>query len=156
MNSAEFEKYLQVVAAVVFHEGRFLCVRRGSHRYDYLSGKFEFPGGKVEIGESQTIALEREMMEELNMKIIPLKRLLSCLHHYPDFSLEIHFWLCHTADASYELREHQSALWMLPSGLEKLDWAAADVPVLSLLRGGWNQFLEGGNTGFPNQPLQKS
>ncbi|WP_121975923.1 NUDIX domain-containing protein, partial [Acinetobacter stercoris] len=62
-------KHLKVVAAVIHHEGKILCAQKGTHKYDYLANKFEFPGGKVESNESNETAIIREIKEELNLSI---------------------------------------------------------------------------------------
>jgi 8-oxo-dGTP diphosphatase len=124
---------IEVVAAIIRFEARYLCVQRGSHKYDYLAGKFEFPGGKIEDGESQELALRREIREELGMDILPVRHLMSVRHQYPDFNLVLHAWICETESPELELREHQSACWLMPSGMSELDWAAADLPLLGLL-----------------------
>jgi 8-oxo-dGTP diphosphatase len=124
---------VDVVAAVIHHKGTFLCTQRGQHRFPYLSEKFEFPGGKVETGESQEAALVREIYEELRMKIRPILPLISVNHQYPDFGLVLHAWLCETEQPEYELREHLQGCWLPAERLRELDWAAADVPVLDLI-----------------------
>ena len=124
---------LEVVAAIIRFEERYLCVQRGSHTYDYLAGKFEFPGGKMEAGESQETALMREIREELGMEIRPVRHLMSVGHQYPDFSLVLHAWICEAGSPELELREHQAACWLEASGMSELDWAAADLPLLGLL-----------------------
>lgn len=58
-----------VVAAVVVHEGKILCMQRGETKYDYTSHKWEFPGGKVEVGESEQTALHRELLEEMDYDV---------------------------------------------------------------------------------------
>ena len=124
---------IEVVAAVIRHEGKYLCVQRGKSRYDYVSEKFEFPGGKVEAGETQLEALKREISEELEIEIQVEKHLVSVTHHYPDFSIVLHAWLCQSFSKEIQLKEHSSMLWLLPNELHKLDWAAADLPVVEAL-----------------------
>ena len=124
---------IEVVAAVIQHEGKYLCVQRGKSRYDYVSEKFEFPGGKVEAGETQLEALKREISEELEIEIQVEKHLVSVGHHYPDFSIVLHAWLCQSFSKEIQLKEHISMQWLLPNELHKLDWAAADLPVVEAL-----------------------
>ena len=124
---------IEVVAAVIRHEGKFLCVQRGKSKYPYVSEKFEFPGGKVEAGETQLEALKREILEELEIEIQEEKYLVSVSHHYPDFSIVMHAWLCKSFTKEIQLKEHISMLWLLPNELHKLDWAAADLPVVEAL-----------------------
>lgn len=124
---------IEVVAAVIRHEGKFLCVQRGKSRYAYVSEKFEFPGGKVEAGETQLEALKREISEELEIEIQAEKHLVSVSHQYPDFSIVLHAWLCQSFSKEIQLKEHISMLWLLPNELHNLDWAAADLPVVEAL-----------------------
>jgi 8-oxo-dGTP diphosphatase len=62
-------KTIEVVAAIIYYEDKILCVQRGENKYQYISHKFEFPGGKLEIGETKVDAIKREIFEELNMII---------------------------------------------------------------------------------------
>ncbi len=124
---------MEVVAAVIHQEGRFLCTQRGEHRYGYLSKKFEFPGGKTEAGERVEDALVREIREELAMEIRPVRHLISVSHSYPDFNLNLHAWLCSCHSMEFVLHEHISACWLPAKELSQLDWAAADLPVAALL-----------------------
>jgi len=131
-------KLIEVVAAVIESEGRILCVRRGANARAYISGKWEFPGGKVEQGEQQGAALVREIEEELQVAVRLLERLMTVEHVYPDFELRMHAYLCSLAEPGREvvLTEHVDFRWADPSGpaFVELDWAAADVPIVDLLR----------------------
>lgn len=124
---------IQVLAAVIVKENRILCVQRGAHKFPYLENKWEFPGGKMEVGESQEETIQREIREELSMEIKPLKHLMSNQHLYPDFSIELHTWLCQPLSESMELKEHRSSIWLTATELKKLDWAEADVDVVNFL-----------------------
>ena len=85
-------KHYEVVAAVIEHDGKILCMQRNKGKFDYVSYKFEFPGGKVEAGEERHTALERELREEMDMDIsIPEDAYLMTVEHtYPDFALTMH------------------------------------------------------------------
>ena len=124
---------IQVLAAVIVKDNKILCTQRGEHKYDYLSNKWEFPGGKMEVGESQEETIQREIREELSMEIKPLKHLMSNQHLYPDFSIELHTWLCQPLSESMELKEHRSSIWLTATELKKLDWAEADLDVVNFL-----------------------
>jgi len=124
---------IQVLAAVIINDQKILCVQRGTHKYPYLTNKWEFPGGKMEAGESQEQTIRREIREELSMEIQPIKHLLSHTHHYPDFSIELHTWLCATVGEGMELNEHQAFVWLEVKDLKELDWAGADVAVVEIL-----------------------
>jgi 8-oxo-dGTP diphosphatase len=126
-------KKVEVVAAVIAREGKILAVRRGVSKLDYISEKWEFPGGKMEEGESQEETIRREIKEELSMEIQPIKHLLSHTHHYPDFSIELHTWLCTPLSEGLRLNEHKAFLWLEVKDLKVMDWAEADVEVVKLL-----------------------
>lgn len=124
---------IQVLAAVIVKENKILCVQRGAHKFPYLTNKWEFPGGKMEDGESQEETIQREILEELSMEIKPIKHLMSNQHHYPDLSIELHTWLCIPLSESFELNEHQAFVWLEVKELSTLDWAEADVAVIHFL-----------------------
>jgi 8-oxo-dGTP diphosphatase len=126
-------KTIEVVAAIIIHEGRILCVKRGPAKYDYISGKWEFPGGKVEVGETKKVALVREIKEELHMDITVDTFLTTVQHSYPDFHLTMHSFLCSCASNELTLTEHTDFKWLRKHELSELDWAGADVPLLSKL-----------------------
>jgi len=125
---------IEVVAAVIVRQQLFLCLQKGFHRFEYLRDKFEFPGGKIEKGESPKAALIREIQEELCLKIRPVEHLITIPHQYPDFAIRLHVWLCEAGEEEHPiLTEHQKACWLPAEKLRELDWAAADVPVLEIL-----------------------
>lgn len=124
---------IQVLAAVIIKDQKILCVQRGAHKYPYLSNKWEFPGGKMEAGESQEETIVREIREELSMEIEPIKHLSSHTHHYPNFSIELHTWLCTPMSSELVINEHQAFVWLDAKDLKDLDWAEADVAVVEIL-----------------------
>ena len=124
---------IQVLAAVIVKDNKILCVQRGPHKYPYLTNKWEFPGGKMEEGESQEETIRREIKEELSMEIQPIKHLLSHTHHYPDFSIKLHTWLCIPLCEDLRLNEHNAHVWLEAKDLKELDWAEADVVVVRVL-----------------------
>ena len=127
-------KTIEVVAAVIFQEGKVLCVQRDEHEREYVSLKWEFPGGKVEVGETREDALVREIEEELAVEIHQLQYLMTVEHSYPDFQLTMHAYTCALKAGEVKLREHVGLKWLAVEELDQLDWAAADVPVVERLR----------------------
>tara|TARA_B100001059_G_C17435954_1_gene380275 strand:- start:145 stop:387 length:243 start_codon:yes stop_codon:yes gene_type:complete len=79
-------KKIEVVAGIIFYKDRILCCQRKTNKYPYLSEKWEFPGGKLEEGETREKALIREIDEELEMEIKDLKFALTVVHQYEDFN----------------------------------------------------------------------
>jgi 8-oxo-dGTP diphosphatase len=126
------EKKITVVAAVVERNGRFLCVQRGVSDKVYLSDKWEFPGGKIEVGETETEALAREIKEELSMTLLIGPKLMVVDHLYPDFLLCMHVYRCTSPDEP-QLHEHLSHQWLGGDALMQLDWAEADIPIVRRL-----------------------
>ena len=126
-------KTTQVVAAVIVRDGKVFCVQRGEHIRDYISLKWEFPGGKVEVGESREEALVREIREELSVDIEVSEFLMTVEHTYPDFHLTMHVFKCVLDQGEITLNEHVALKWLPVDELDQLDWAAADVPVVKSL-----------------------
>ncbi|MCH4895434.1 (deoxy)nucleoside triphosphate pyrophosphohydrolase [Marinilabiliaceae bacterium JC040] len=126
-------KHIEVVAAIIIKNGKILCTQRNFNKYDYISKKFEFPGGKVEKGESNEEAIIREIKEELSINITVNKEFLSVYHEYPDFHLTMHSFLCSAEDKTLSLNEHIDYKWLLKDELSSLDWAGADLPIVDKL-----------------------
>ena len=127
-------KKIEVVAAIVINDGKILCVQRNENKYSYISKKYEFPGGKIEEGETRESALLREMKEELNMDIDIQKEFLTVKHAYPDFHLTMHSYICTSTNNDVSLLEHIDYKWLDKSELKHLDWAAADIPIIECLQ----------------------
>tara|TARA_B100000674_G_scaffold451889_1_gene423033 strand:+ start:177 stop:584 length:408 start_codon:yes stop_codon:yes gene_type:complete len=125
---------IEVVAAVIEYGGNLLVFQRGPAKYDYISNKFEFPGGKIEDGEDQRAALSRELKEELFLDADIKKFITTVEHRYPDFSIRMHCFLVHLEKFEGRLTEHLSFANVSLSEAENLDWVEADRPVLSILR----------------------
>ena len=126
-------KPIQVLAAVIVKDNKILCVQRGTHKYPYLANKWEFPGGKMEEGETEEQTIVREIREELHMDIHPKEKLLTVEHTYPDFHLTMHTYLCEAETSTPTLTEHTAYKWLFLAELDELDWAGADVPIVSAL-----------------------
>ncbi len=124
---------IEVVAAIIYFENRILCVQRPKNKLSYISEKFEFPGGKIEIGESKKDALKRELFEELNIVANIKSLFLTVVHQYPDFELTMHSFICDVNTQELKLHEHIALEWLNLEELNKLDWAAADIPIVDKL-----------------------
>jgi 8-oxo-dGTP diphosphatase len=123
-------KKIEVVAAIIVYDSKILCLQRGPSKYDYISKKFEFPGGKVESGESNEMAIKREIKEELGIDIEVQKAYLTIEHQYPDFFLTMHSFICATNSKEISLNEHIDLKWLSVDEFNQLDWAAADLPIV--------------------------
>ena len=133
-------KTIEVVAAVITDGEETLCVQRGLSKLPYVSQKWEFPGGKVETGETHETALKREINEELKLDIVVGTCLMTVDHSYPDFRLIMHTHHCAlgtSSRADLQLTEHLDFAWLKVEneGFQRLDWAAADIPIVNKLIG---------------------
>jgi len=127
-------KTIEVVAAVIKNsKGLTLAVQRGKNSKEYISNKWEFPGGKIEEGESLQEALQRELTEELKVEAEIGELVTTVDHTYPDFRLIMHAFYCEIIRGQLTLTEHLDMKWLTKSELRDLDWAAADVPIVDLL-----------------------
>jgi 8-oxo-dGTP diphosphatase len=127
------KKHYTVSAAIIVENKKILCVQRNKGKYDYISYKYEFPGGKLEVGENEEDALKREISEELNLEIDVAENFLVVTHEYLDFNLTMHSYLCKANTEKLVLKEHIDAKWLYKNELIELDWAAADLPIVSKL-----------------------
>jgi 8-oxo-dGTP diphosphatase len=126
-------KKVEVVAGVIFCQDDILCVQRPKNKLSYISEKFEFPGGKIEPGETKEEALHRELLEELNLSTNIKSFFLTVVHPYPDFELTMHSFICEVVSKELTLYEHIDQKWLKVNELNKLDWAAADLPIVKKL-----------------------
>ena len=123
-------KTIEVVAAIIHQEGRILATQRG---YGEWKGMWEFPGGKMEAGETEEEAIVREIREELCVDIRVERKVCTVEYDYPAFHLRMHCFWCSIAEGVLELKEHQSARWLEQTEWESVDWLPADVEVVKRL-----------------------
>jgi 8-oxo-dGTP diphosphatase len=126
-------KMIEVVAGVIFCKDQVLCVQRPKNKLHYISEKFEFPGGKIEKGETKEDALHRELLEELNLSAKIKSFYLTVVHQYPDFKLTMHSFVCEVESKELTLHEHIDQKWLTITELTSLDWAEADIPIVDKL-----------------------
>ena len=124
-------KHINVVAAVIVRNGKIFATQRG---YGEWKDWWEFPGGKIEPGESPEDALQREIREELAIDIAIGRLLTTVDYDYPDFHLTMHSYLCHLKDdIQPHLLEHEAARWLGKDNLEEVKWLPADVEAIKAL-----------------------
>ncbi len=112
-----------VVCAVILHEGRIFATQRG---YGEFKDRWEFPGGKVEPGETAEQAIVREIREELETTVEPLRLLDTIDEDYPRFHLSMQCFLCRVKEGHLRLVEHEAARWLDKEHLYDVDWLPAD------------------------------
>ncbi|MBR5963470.1 MAG: (deoxy)nucleoside triphosphate pyrophosphohydrolase [Bacteroidaceae bacterium] len=129
----ERKKHYSVVAAVIRFGDNVLCMQRGLTRFAYTSYKWEFPGGKVEEGETPQEALRREIKEEMNMEVQIGDFVGAFRNDYPDFSITLQVFWCDVCSPQFDMKEHHDFRWLPLHALPSLDWAEADQKVVEKL-----------------------
>lgn len=123
-------KLITTAAGIIENQnGEILCTLRDQGKYEYVSFKWEFPGGKLEEGETAKQALERELREELEIKVDIGDQFYQVEHDYPDFHLSMAVFLCKFHEQEIKMMVHKAMKWVKKQDLMELDWAAADRPV---------------------------
>ena len=123
-------KQIEVVAAIIYKDEAYFATQRG---YGEFEGMWEFPGGKIEPGESSESALKREIQEELGIDITINKFLCTTDYDYPSFHLTMHCYLCSIMSGEIELREHKSARWLTTELIDSVEWLPADKGIVEKL-----------------------
>lgn len=126
------KKHITVVGAVIVRDDLIYCARRGPQ--GSLAGMWEFPGGKVESGESFTDALAREIHEELECRITVGEHLETTTHEYEFANVTLATFMCELSSGEPRSNEHAEEIWLPVSELSTLEWAPADVPAVAKLR----------------------
>ena len=117
-------KHIEVVAAIIHDtQSRIFATQRG---YGEWKDYWEFPGGKMEPGESPEEALRREIWEELETRIVVERFVQTVEYDYPKFHLTMHCYWCHIESGSLTLKEHEAAKWLFIDQLDSVNWLPAD------------------------------
>lgn len=127
-------KSIEVVAAVIRKDGRIFTTQRG---YGEFKDWWEFPGGKMEAGETPQKALVREIKEELDADISVGDLIRTVDFDYPTFHLTMHCYWCELSSDALHLNEHEAAAWLLTSELDSVQWLPADKDILEDIRKGF-------------------
>ena len=125
-------KRIEVVAAIIMDDGKVFATQRG---YGEFKDGWEFPGGKIEIGETPRQALLREIKEELDTEINIGELLDTIEYDYPNFHLTMHCYLCTVKSGDLVLKEHEAAKWLSKELLDSVEWLPADKDLIDKLRG---------------------
>ena len=123
-------KTVEVVAAIIIKDGQVFATQRG---YGEWQGWWEFPGGKIEPGESPEAALVREIREELNAEIAVGDLMQTVEWDYPSFHLTMHCYLCTLTSDGLHLNEHADSAWLTKETLATVKWLPADIVLLDAI-----------------------
>ena len=123
-------KKLEVVAAIIKENEKYFATQRG---YGEFKGWWEFPGGKIENGESKEEALKREIREELATEIGIDRFITTVQFDYPEFHLIMHCFICHITAGQPQLLEAKTAKWLDKNDLASVEWLPADRAILHLI-----------------------
>jgi len=124
-------KTIEVVAAIIKHDNKIFVTRRS---YGEFENMWEFPGGKMEMGETREEALIREIKEELELDIDISKYLTTIDYDYPTFHLTMHCFICTISGGKLQLNAHNDAKWTTLEELNQLNWVPADILVIEKLK----------------------
>lgn len=116
-------KTIRVVAAIIFNQGKVFATQRG---YGEFKDGWEFPGGKIEPGETPEEAIKREIKEELDTEIEIVKFLDTVEYDYPKFHLSMDCFMCKVVSGDLVLKEHEAVKWLTKENLDSVDWLPAD------------------------------
>ncbi len=128
MNDSAPKKHIHVACALIERDGLVLAAQRGAGMT--LPLKWEFPGGKLEAGESPEECLRRELVEEMGVAVVVGHALPLLTHRYDTFTVTLYPFICTLKSEQITLHEHAAIVWLPPDRLHTLDWLEADLPVL--------------------------
>lgn len=124
-------KKIRVVAAVIHAEGRVFATQRG---YGEYKDGWEFPGGKIEVGETPEDAVRREIREELDTDISVGELIGTIEYDYPNFHLSMDCFWCEIVCGELNLKEHEAARWLDKESLYSVDWLPADISIIEKIK----------------------
>ena len=127
-------KTIKVVAAVIKRDDKIFATQRG---YGEFKDKWEFPGGKIEPGESPQQALRREINEELNTEITVNELIKTVEYDYPEFHLSMDCFWCDVVSGNLTLLEAEDSRWLLKGDLYSVDWLPADMELIRAIEKSW-------------------
>ena len=124
---------IKVVAALIEKDGKYLLARRSTGS-DEVLGKWEFPGGKVENGESEKHALEREIEEEFELKIKASEYITNCIYVYSTKTVDLRLYKCDYISGDFHLHDHSEYIWVNKSDILNYDLCPADIPLAKYIK----------------------
>ena len=124
-------KNIRVVAAIIINQDKVFATQRG---YGEFKDGWEFPGGKIEKGETPEQALEREIQEELETKIQVNEKIDTVEYDYPNFHLSMDCFICNIIEGNLILKEHEAAKWLSKEELYSVNWLPADEGLIEKIK----------------------
>ena len=124
-------KHIKVAAAIIMDNGKIFATQRAHGEF---KDGWEFPGGKIEQGETPKQAAKREVMEELDTEIEVGELFDTVEYDYPSFHLTMYCFLCTVKSGDLVLKEHQAAKWLTKESLDSVDWLPADIDLIEKLK----------------------
>ena len=124
-------KTIRVVAAIIIKKGEVFATQRG---YGDFKGGWEFPGGKIDAGETPEEALIREIKEELDTEVEVIELLDTVEYDYPNFHLSMDCFICNIKSGDLVLKEHEAAQWLTKETLDSVNWLPADLGLIDKIR----------------------
>lgn len=122
---------IDVTAAIVKQKGKFLICQRAANKNCGLL--WEFPGGKIEPGETEEQCIIRECFEELNINLSVDQKIADIVYEYPERTINLHFFLCHIVSGTLVIKEHNEIAWIEPIETNKYTFCPADEKFLSVI-----------------------
>ena len=120
---------LHVTCAIIERDGLVLAAQRS--RVMRMPLRWEFPGGKIEPGESPETCLQRELLEEMGIRVSIQRAMPPSTHRYPAFTVTLHPFVCELLSGEMVLNEHRAVAWLKPEELSALNWLEADFDVIA-------------------------
>lgn len=124
-------KTIRVVAAIIIKNEKVFATQRG---YGDFKGGWEFPGGKIDAGETPEEALIREIKEELDTEVEVIELLDTIEYDYPNFHLSMDCFICNIKSGDLVLKEHEAAQWLTKETLDSVNWLPADLGLIDKIR----------------------
>jgi 8-oxo-dGTP diphosphatase len=127
------KKEIFVAAALIFEKGRLFVAKRGDCKYEYVAHKYEFPGGKIESGETGEECVKRELKEELDLDVKVGGMYACTTFEYPDFIITLTLFECEML-SRFCLKEHEACAFIRPADLVAEEWAPADAEIIEQIK----------------------
>jgi len=125
---------IKVVAALIQREGRVLLAKR-KYGANNTCGKWEFPGGKVELNEDEIDAIQREIKEEFELEVRPMHFIINNIHQYEDVTIDLRLYACEYAKGAFKLHAHTKYEWVNKDELLNYELCPADIPLAKFVIG---------------------